>query len=1309
MNVDLGALQPLDCKGDATALALRWKRWKSAFNYFVVGKGVTNVRQKKALLLHCAGMDVQELYETLPDPAPLQAPATEDEYEKALRKLDIYFSTKINVPYERHIFRNLKQEEETVDQFVTKLRKQAENCNWANSEEQIRDQVIDKCTSTALRRKLLEKGTGLTLHRVLDIARSMEAVEIQVKKMSGNTSSEGHEVNRVKESGNKPPVKKRGRCYRCDSEFHYSIDAVCPAREATCVKCNKVGHYAKCCRANVRDYRKQVKPKDKPGAVNQVEDDDSDNGYAFAVNDGKLTGMVKVNIGGVPLKMLIDSGASTNIIDRKAWEQLKRGKVKCKTQQCAKKLYAYGSKEPLKVLGSFQSKLSVGEVELDDEFVVINGEGQPLLGYDTATRLGILRVGLGINMVNEDIRQEFPECFKGVGKLKEYQIKLHIDKGVQPVVQPLRRPPFSLRDKIEAKLNELESMGIIEEVDGPSPWVSPLVAVPKPNGEIRLCVDMRRANEAVQRERYPIPTVEEIHQELSKSKIFTKLDLKWGYHQLELAEESRVITTFITHKGLYRYKRLMFGISSAPEKYQQVIQQVLQGIEGVKNISDDIVVYAETQIEHDRRVRQVMERLKQKGLTLNYEKCKFSGSELTFMGHVLSGRGVSIAEEKVKAVKEARAPQTATEVRSFLGLVNYSARFIPNMATTTEPLRRLTKNAEPFIWGKEQDRAFQKLKLQLARADTLGYFDRNAETQLVTDASGVGLGAVLVQIQNGEPRVIAYASRSLSSVETRYSQTEREALGIVWACERFSIYLLGTKFVLITDHQALEVLYSPKSKPSARVERWVLRLQSYDYKVQYKPGKTNIADSLSRLCCSHSDGGQRNIAEEYVRFVVHEAVPRAMTARQVEEFSDRDAELAEVRDCIRSGNWEDSKCSRYYYVREELCTVGKLVLRGTRIVIPQELRVRVVAIAHEGHVGMSATKLRLRTKVWWPGLDKDVEKYIRACHGCQLVAQASPPEPIVATELPPGKWQDVAMDFLGPMPTGEYLLVVVDYYTRYYEVEITMSTTAKHTILILEKIFAAHGLPFSITSDNGPQFSSKEFAEYLQENGIAHRRVTPRWAQANGEVERQNRSMLKTLKIAQGQGKNWRHELVKYVSAYRTTPHSTTGVPPAELLFGRKLRTKLPELRQLETNDEELRDRDWSRKVKASVYADSRRGAETSTLEPGDQVLLKVDKQNKLSTNFSGVPYEVIQKKGNSVVVESPERVRYKRNITQVRKFIPQIIDHDKGGTDSEAVSETASEGHTPIEENLGEEVVPQTSRPQRERKPPRYLEDYEQ
>ena len=269
-----------------------------------------------------------------------------------------------------------------------------------------------------------------------------------------------------------------------------------------------------------------------------------------------------------------------------------------------------------------------------------------------------------------DIVKNFPDVFSGVGKFKDYQLKLHVNKEVKPVAQPLRRLPFGLREKVDKKLDEFLKEDIIEEVhSGPIEWVSPLVVVPKPDGDIRICVDMRRANEVIERERNPIPTIEEVLHDLNGSTVFSKLDMKWGFHQIELDPESRQITTFITHRDLFRYKRLMFGITSAPEKYQKIVKDALIGCKGVKNIADDLIIHGCGIQEHDENLLAVLRCLRKCGLTLNEKKCQFRLPKLTFFGHNLRKQGISPSEEKVSAIQNAKPPQNSVQVRSFLGLV----------------------------------------------------------------------------------------------------------------------------------------------------------------------------------------------------------------------------------------------------------------------------------------------------------------------------------------------------------------------------------------------------------------------------------------------------------------------------------------------------------------------------------------------------------------------------------------------------------------------------------------------------------------
>ena len=342
-------------------------------------------------------------------------------------------------------------------------------------------------------------------------------------------------------------------------------------------------------------------------------------------------------------------------------------------------------------------------------------------------------------------------------------------------------------------------------------------------------------------------------------------------------------------------------------------------------------------------------------------------------------------------MRDARVPSNPSEVRSFLGTAGFSARFIPDFATTADPLRKLTHTGVKFVWGPGEQQAFDRLKDQVATAAALAYFDPTAPTQVIADASPVGLGAVLVQRHDGIHRPIAYASRTLTPVERRYSQTEKEALGLVWACERFHHYIFGMPFELLTDHKPLEVIYSARSKPSARIERWVLRLQQYDFKVRHIRGTDNIADSLSRLPAAMA--ATTNATEEYVRSVVAAATPRAIRTEEIAAATRDDRELREVLACLQSGRW-DMAPAAFRPVRAELAEVDGVLLRGTRLVLPQSLRARVLELAHEGHQGIVKTKERLQRKVWWPAIDRAAEKRCRACHGCQVVAPPAPPPPV---------------------------------------------------------------------------------------------------------------------------------------------------------------------------------------------------------------------------------------------------------------------------------------------------------------------------
>ena len=535
------------------------------------------------------------------------------------------------------------------------------------------------------------------------------------------------------------------------------------------------------------------------------------------------------------------------------------------------------------------------------------------------------------------LRRRYPKTFEGIGKLIDHEQKIHINIDITPVAQTYRRVPFHLRKQLDEWIEDYIQKDIIEPVvDKCTDCVSGLVVTPKPRNpkEVRVCGDYRQPNKAVKRERHPIPTVEELMDNMDGAVKYSKVDLKAGYHQIPLAKDSRSITTFTTHQGLFRYKRLPFGINAASEVFQNAIQRAIQGLDGVKNIADDIIVWCNTQQPHDQRVEQLFARLQEKNLTVNPDQCLFNQTELWFYGLHLTSNGINADPSKVEAIKNTAQPRDVKELRSFLGLSNYCSKFIQNYSTLTAPLRELTVKNTKFEWKPVHKKAFEAIKL-FRKIALCTITTQSNGTVLTVDASPVGLGAILSNVDaQGNIHNVAYASRSLSKVEQKYSQTEREALAVVWGCEKFHLYLVGTKLTIVTDHKALEIIYNTKSKMPARIERWGLRLQQYDFDIQHRPGVGNPADVLSRQPLHHcSENNASNVADQYVNFLEQHSVLVAMNIKDIMVATKTDHQLQNAIANIQSGKW--TKASDLFSVRHELSVTNNgLLLRGTQIVMP---------------------------------------------------------------------------------------------------------------------------------------------------------------------------------------------------------------------------------------------------------------------------------------------------------------------------------------------------------------------------------------
>ncbi len=1280
----LPSYERFDPTSDPTSLAQRWERWIRGLENMLNGMNISDVKQRRCLLLHYAGAETCDIFETLTDTG------AEDDYDSAKAALLLYFTPKKNVDYEIHVFRHAIQEaDENIDAFHTRLRRLSVTCDFSSVDKEIKSQILFGCTSKKLRRKCLQQS--MPLKDMLEFVRALEASGKQAQEIENFTNGKVNRVVHKFESKRDTHQKqkqsdsdhKKNTCFKCGGTYPHKKD--CPAKGKECHKCGKSGHFGRVCRSDSERPKQTQTQTQKPWhnknakrkqVVKQVvsEDTSDSDGSIFVLKENSVDVLkvnvseppsVVVNVCGADVQMIIDTGCPRDIIDEVTYLRI-RDHVPA-LHPTGTKLFAYKSNKPLNMVGYFDTEVKAQDKTVKASIFVVSGSASNLLSSKSAQALGLVQFNIVMNAQEnisidkakiDKVVNEFSDRFKGIGELKDCKIKFHVDETVKPIAQPHRRIPFSMREKLESKLIELEEADIIEKVEGPTPWVSPIVCVPKPHNpeEIRVCVDMRAVNTAIERERHITPTVNEIISDLNGSKIFSKLDLNQGYHQLLIAEESRNLTTFTTHMGLRRYKRLNFGISCASEIFQNAISQALEGIPGVLNISDDILLFGANEDQHLETLKAVLTRLRELNLTLNRKKCEFGKTELNFFGHVFHANGISPDFKKVKAIIEATKPTNAGEIRSFLGMVNYMSRFIDNLATITKPLRDLTKANAKWEWGEEQEQSYNQLKEKLTCAGTMAYFDTSKDAELHVDASPFGLGAIL--LQGGKP--IAYGSRTLSPVEQRYSQTEREALAVYWGCEHYRLYTYGRPVVITTDHKPLESIFgNPKSKPPPRIERWMLKLQDYNKLVKYAPGRDNPADYMSRHPISETAPRDERATEAHVNFVADHSTPRALSLDQIRTDTKLDDQLAEVISVVESGRWadylqsEDSEAKSFWNIRAELSvTSDGILLRDHRIVLPKSMRMQGIKLAHTGHQGLVKTKALLREKVWFPGIDKLVETEIRGCIPCLATTNEKSRPPLKMTVLPLEPWEKLSMDFCGPFPSGEYLLVVVDDHSRFPEVDIIGTTSGKATIRKLDKLFSSYGVPKEVKTDNGPPFNGFEFKSYAETMGFKHRKITPLWPEANGEAERFMRTLKKAIHAAVADGKNWKDELWKFLRVYRATPHQSTGIAPAKALFGRNINVGFPSVDiqpSVDKSQDSIRVKDAESKAKMKRYADMKRSVKVPVMQPGDSVLVKNEKKGKLIPMYNPEPQVVVYRKGDMVTASDGHK-KMTRNASQFKK-----------------------------------------------------------
>ena len=612
-----------------------------------------------------------------------------------LAKFDNFAVGEINECYERFVFHNRNQQQnEPFEQFLTSIRVLVKSCNFCDAcrSSTLRDRIILGVIDRDVQETLL-KERNISLERTIDICRAAENAKSQCKAIRPAEVNKIDKSRNVERRNNAPWRRNQQRqhdphnpqanspgCHYCGGK-HQSYET-CPAKGQTCNFCLKPNHFEKVCRRKKQADRQ----------VQQIDEDarnSSEEEYAWAICNSpknkaaRKSPMTAILINNINAKMMIDTGASVNVMDEATYDKIHRPPL---MRHRGPRIMPYGGGTSLNVLGVCDVTLESKSSIQCHRFHVIKGAHGSLIGFTAAQELGLVNI---VNTISSDWEKEHPGLTKGIGKLKDVQVKLHIDESVRPVAITNRKIPFHMRPKIDDEEQRLLREDTIEKVPvgEPTPWVSPIVTPPKKDGSIRLCIDMREPNKAIMRERHNMPTLDELIHDLNGATVFSKLDLSSGYHQLELHPSSRYITTFRTHNGLYRYKRLNFGISSASEIFQEHIRKVISHIAPTKNISDDIIIYGKgenAQAMHDRALAETLDALHTNGLTLNLDKCKVNMTSIEYYGMIFSKTGVSPDPKKVQALKELPPPSNVATLRSFLGMMNYLSRFIKDFSIVSE-------------------------------------------------------------------------------------------------------------------------------------------------------------------------------------------------------------------------------------------------------------------------------------------------------------------------------------------------------------------------------------------------------------------------------------------------------------------------------------------------------------------------------------------------------------------------------------------------------------------------------------------------
>ena len=1198
-------------------LAESWKKFIREFTQFLEATEKTDAdpKVKTAILLRVIGARGNDIYENFSF-----GTGERQNYDTVIAKFDEFCAPQEETFISRHRLLCMKQEGQSIEEFETRLRTQARLCKLGDlTEDLICHAFVEGVDDRALRDKLLVKACEqeLKLPAAIKLAREFTTAKAHMRELGEESQETVHRLYEKKSSSEVRGAKKevykdsketrKAQCSFCGLEHRKGN---CPAYGKECTYCHRKNHFERVCREKKeKEGRKEecraIESKLEYGELFTIED------HPKVKKQGSRL-LTTLHWQKQTIVCQLDTASARNVMSNTDYEKL--GSPSLSSSDVI--LVQYNGSE-MKSKGRIS--LTFDEIEKPIIFEVVESSMRPypLLGCDVCIELSLVKLTETAYALKEDykltkeqILTRYDEVFRGLGEMPgEYEIK--IDKTVKPVQHRPRRTPVMMRDDVIKKVKELEAAGILSKVEDPTDWISSQVAVRKPNGTIRLCLDPKDLNKAIVRNHYQIPTLDDVLPRLAKAKCFSLLDAKDGFWQVKLAESSKKLTTFWTPLGRYCWNRLPFGLSSSPEEYQRRLHMVLDGLKGVEVIADDILVFGvgedseEARKDHDNNLVTLLERVLKVGVKINRQKMKLHLSEVKYMGHVLTAEGVKADPDKVQGIKDLRDPESAEDVRSFLGTVNYLARYIPQLSQLAAPLRESIA-AEDFVFREEDKKAWNKLKEAISEDTMLRYFDPTIPAVIECDASGNGLGAVL--LQGGKP--VYFASRTLSDAESRYHPLELECLAVVFACGKFDQYIYGKHdLTILSDHRPLEsIMKKEMEKSPVRLGKMLMALQRYGYDLKYKPGKEQVlADMLSRSSTATEIAMDFSKVEVFINDI-DDSNPEEFTnltdkrLAKVREFATTDDIYILLKEQIRRGWPEkrkgcDALIQDYWTFADELSERNGLVYKGKRLVIPRNMEKDICVALHGGHSGADAMMLRARDILYWPGMWNGLKAIADECEACQKVKPANKKEHLRVHEVPKHRFLKVGSDVL--YHHGKTYLVVVDYMSDYIELKELEDETTTSVINACKEIFARHGVPEQFHSDNAPYYSCSQFQKFAEDWQFIHTSSSPGHAQSNGKAE----SAVKIVKhILDTSEDPWRA-----LMEWRATPNRDFP-SPSERLYNRKIRTLVPQsIESLEDQEIDLEKIAMARKLRqhrmALTYDKGKKPL--STLQHGQPVMVK--------------------------------------------------------------------------------------------------------